>query len=111
VEALERLAALVVVASRDGAPVLCVGSPERCARVAAAAAAAIASFKALEDVLLRGVRRVTVELANGYCAVISSLPDLDGALLVAVCRGVELGRLHVALRLAEGELAYTRAQR
>lgn len=91
----ERLAA---IATPDGVLEWCSGECGAAARVAAAAASALESMVALEDLLFTRVKRIAVELGSGAYVLISRLSD---RVLVLYAENITQGAAHVLLRKLE----------
>jgi predicted regulator of Ras-like GTPase activity (Roadblock/LC7/MglB family) len=96
----------VAVLSRpDGIPVQCIkGSPQECESLAVAGSVAYGSIRALEDVYLKRILRIEAEYGEYYLLV--TAVDGDMLLCVLAPKAVPLGKVHLAVRLLEQQLAY-----
>jgi hypothetical protein len=101
----------VAVLSRpDGIPVQCIkGSPQECESIAVAGSVAYGSIRALEDVYLKRILRIEAEYGE-YNLLVTAL---DGGMLLCVLapKTVPLGKVHLAVRLLEQQLAYDYAKK
>lgn len=96
----------VAVLSRpDGIPVQCIkGSPQECESIAVAGSVAYGSIRALEDVYLKRILRIEAEYGE-YNLLVAAV-DGDMLLCVLAPKTVPLGKVHLAVRLLEQQLAF-----
>jgi len=106
---LEALRA-AVLSRPDGIPVQCIkGTPQECESLAVAGSVAYGSIRALEDVYLKRILRIEAEYGE-YNLLVTAL-DGDTLLCVLAPKSVPIGKVHLAVRLLEQQLAYDHAKK
>lgn len=95
-----------VLSRPDGIPVQCIkGSPQECESLAVAGSVAYGSIRALEDVYLKRILRIEAEYGE-YHLLVTAVDGGDMLLCVLAPKTVPLGKVHLAVRLLEQQLAH-----
>jgi len=96
---------VAVLSKPDGIPVQCLkGTPQECESLAVAGSVAYGAIRPLEDVYLKRILRIEAEYGE-YNLLVTSVNG-DTLLCVLASKSVPLGKVHLAVRLLEQQLAY-----